>query len=598
MSNSDRPIFHLSLETSEPGLEVMVIDAEGSVVGRGSGNQRQLDLDLPRGLYTIRSIRSSAYAERILRLDGSQRVKVVPPQVFSAAVIPGASTTHEYYTWPAWFASQTPTAPDKAWNGPVDASLLLFVRAARKEFYGADNQLATLSLRTIDGRTLSEFRGEVKQHPDGWAAFSARLSHGLLILEDSGERPRQIPVPLMPGWQTQIFLMYSKRLLWEDMRLATLQIDVIESRKSRSPYDLNQNPEDIPELQNMDAGLLALQNDTPSVAPQLIHTFLSSKFQNPIVGLLGAYLMLLCMRRDVKNSDYPPGLIRDVIDNLNGLLSESPDVVALRLMAEPWLGTPALSPVVNVPLFRCGAEALLQAAASNPELLPEGSLLDAISDSLYGDTVWTTWKPAVLPLNEGRIQELNEDSLSWVELAMVDAISVAELRGKGLEADDLIRQIGVSPRTVRNAMSHLITNTATKRLKDDTGHSNMRVLGGKAVPTLASSLGLKVDQNLLTQIAGKPDFDENATMPPSIHQVYAPIKKALYEVVDKQVGKISADSMLKEIVSPNDVMGRTLLGKRLSRQFNKRTIALTNKELSEAESVRDLAHLIICKLSK
>ncbi|RJG09036.1 hypothetical protein D3879_24795 [Pseudomonas cavernicola] len=603
MSSSDRPVYRLTLEAPEPGLGVIVIDAEGNVVGRCADDKSRLDLDLPRGLYTVRSSRSGAFAETVVRLDGPQLVKAAPPPVFSAATIPGAATTHEYYTWPAWAASQTPTAPLLAWDEPADARLLLFVRAAHQGAYAGEDQLASLSLRMLNGRSLSEFRDDAQRDSDkGWAAYSTRLPHGLLILEDLGERPRQIPVPLMPGWQTQVFVMHHKRLLWEDMRLATLHADVIDSRKYRSPYDLQ--PDDIQPSQDMDAGLLALQNNTPSVAPQLIDAFLGSKFQNPILGLLGAYLMLLHERREAKKPDYhaDTGRIRMVLDNLHALLPESADVAALRLMAEPWLGKPALAPVERVPLFRCGAEALLQAAASDPALLPEGSLLDTVSDRLYGDTVWTTWKPVALPLGmyvaanlpgAGAMHETN-----WVEQAVVDAVSVAEHRGEDFTADDLVRRIGVSPHAVRNAMDRLITRAATQRLLPDVAPQDIRLLGGKVARTLADTLGLRVDESLLAQIASGPSSVESATMTPSIQQVYSRLKKALSEVAAKQAGKISADSVLTEIIRPDDALGRTLFSKRLARQFSEHNIALSNEELDATESVRDLAHLMARKLSE
>ncbi|MEQ1651220.1 MAG: hypothetical protein ABL897_01895, partial [Hyphomicrobium sp.] len=79
MSSSEhhdgRPLHRLVVDALEPGLGVLVIDAEGGIVGRCADDQSQLELNLPRGLYTVRSNRSGSFAETVVRLDGTQTVK-------------------------------------------------------------------------------------------------------------------------------------------------------------------------------------------------------------------------------------------------------------------------------------------------------------------------------------------------------------------------------------------------------------------------------------------------------------------------------------------------------------------------------------------
>ena len=611
MSSSERPMHRLVVEAPEPGLGVLVIDAEGHIVARCADGQSRIEVDLPRGLYTVRSTRSGAFAETDLRLDNPKTVEATMPPMFSASTIPGGVTTHEYHTYPAWEASQIPTGPEQAWNGAADAGLLLFTRAPKKMLrydlspqgpvYVGEDQFVKLSLRTLDGRTLSRFEADAKHNINGAgsSAYSAKLSHGLLILEDQGEFPRQIPVPLMRGWQTQLFVMHDRRLLWEDLRLAMVTEDALASRKYRNPFD--ESAEDVRAAQDMDAGLLALQNDAPSVAPQLIDAFLGSKFQNPILGLLGAYLMLMHERRKARDSDYRVDIehIRIVLDNLHALLFESADVVALRLLAEPWLGKPTLAPVTRIPMFRYGAEVLLKEAASDLSLVPEGSLLDLVSDRLYGDTVWTTWKPISLPLGRRASSTLPDEvprEPNWVEYAVVDAISAARDREDGVTTDDLLRRIGVSPHAVREAMHHLISRAGTQQFLTDLTPQDMRLIGGQVLRKLADKLGTRIDESLLERISIGTASVESANRTPRIQQVYFRLKKALSEVAGTQAGKISADSVLTEIIRPNDALGRTLLSKRLTRQFREQNIELSDKEIDTAGSVRDLAHILLRKL--
>lgn len=601
MSSSESPAYRLTVEAPEPGLGVMVIDAEGNVVGRCAEDDSRIELDLPRGLYTVRAHRSGAFAETVVRLDRAQTVKVQPPPLFSAATIPGAATTHEYYTYPAWEASQQPTVPEQAWNGLADARLLLFARALQSDLYRGENQLASLSLRTLDGRTLSTFAaGEVKQDARGWSAYSAHLSHGLLILEDHSERPRQIPVPLFSGWQTQLFVMHNKRLLWEDMRVITVSVYEIDSRGNRDPYD--RNASDVRAAMDMDVGLLALQNDTPSVAPQLVAALLNAKFQNPILGLLGAYLMLLHYRRKTSsNADkLDSNHIRMVLNNLHNLMPELSDVAALRLMAKPWVDVPDPGPTEGVPLFRCGAEALLEAAASDPALLPEGSLLDAISGNLYGDTVWTTWKPLTLPFGRHDATALTSNVTAepnWVEQALVDAVSVAERRGQGFTADELVRRIGVSPHTVRDAIDQLMARAARSQALPEAEGQNLHLLGGEVVSNLARKVGAQFDHNLWKQVVVCSEAQGRALAKPSIQQVYARLKGTLAECAGPDTGKISADTFMAEIIKPGGKLGWHDVGRRLSQRFHDHGLTLSGVEVAAVETVRDLAQLMARKLN-
>lgn len=247
----------------------MVIDAFGNVVGRYAEDHQQITLSLPRGIYTVRGTRSGTFSEKLVRLDKSQTTEAPVPPVFSAAIIPGAQTTHEYYTYPSWEMSYKPTTNELAWDGPPEAGYFLFARAAKAEHYAQEEQLQFLKLITLAGKTLSVFGGSDTQcSSSGWSAYNTRLSPGLLLLGDQSNLPRQVPLPLLAGWQTQLFLMHHQWLLWEDMRLVLVPLQDLDSLALRSATDTNQA--DVQAGLDMDMGLLALQNQrvkTTSVRP-------------------------------------------------------------------------------------------------------------------------------------------------------------------------------------------------------------------------------------------------------------------------------------------------------------------------------------------
>jgi hypothetical protein len=281
----------------------------------------------------------------------------------------------------------------------------------------------------------------------------------------------------MKNWQTQLFLMRSGHLLWEDLRMTMVAKNDIVSRQNRDPYDV---ADDVRTAMYMDEGFLALQNNSSLVANKLIDFFLSASNPNPMLGLLGTYLLLIHYRRDpqryIPQVEPNPDLISSLLNKLHDLMPLSADVVALRLMAREWVPLPPLPPVKSVPLFRFGAEVLLHAAASDPALVPEGSLLDVISENIYGDTVWTTWKSIELPARtritsnfdyySGKVMSLGYAFLagtapaafsppSWVELALIDTINAGR-NGDGLTPTELVRRIGVSPHAIRSAIKVLM----------------------------------------------------------------------------------------------------------------------------------------------
>lgn len=603
----------LTLEIPETALAVLVFDGVGSIKVRfdgdwdrierdaagemkvhRDGNLVRIQIDLPRGLYIVRVSRCGLFKETPVRLDSDWTLRVEPPPHFSAATVPTAKSTHEYYTYAAWKTSYRSTGPKVKWNGPCDARLLLFVRAPGKESYNGEDLLASLTLRTPQGETLADFQTGVRSDREaGWAAYSVRVSPGLLVLEDGAPRPRQIPVPLIRGWQTQLFVMHRRYRLWEDLRVATVSLRDIASRGNRDPYDGGAT--DVAEMADFDLGLLALQNNVQAVAGRLVETFVNSKFRNPILGLLGAYLLLLRAR---ESDAADPPLYRSVLDYLGRLLPGSADVRALHLVAREWLGPPPSGPVDGIPLFRRGAEILIDAAAEDPSLLPEGSLLDAISEHLYGDTVWTTWHPVALPgaarpsVSEVAVFEAAVDSeSSWVDLAVADAVASAERRGAKPAVEDIVRQVGVSPYSFRRAFDRLVTRASNIPPDLQKTGGALHLLAGDIARQVASKFGSRVGTGMLPQIALMTQEDTEAASP-SIHTIYAGVKRTLADVAHVKLGTILADTELTNLVDTGDIRGKINVRHQLQRQFGNANLRLSVEDLGTAHTVRDLAHLI------
>ena len=114
------------------------------------------------------------------------------------------------------------------------------------------------------------------------------------------------------GWQTQVFMTISDGLLFGSA-------SVLMSRAGFQPYDR------LP--QAVDSALAGLQNGTNTLPPEERQMLLYGKFDNPMLGLVGAHVLL-------QDPDADPGTIETVLGNMDWLLGpDAPDNRALSLMA-------------------------------------------------------------------------------------------------------------------------------------------------------------------------------------------------------------------------------------------------------------------------
>jgi hypothetical protein len=119
-----------------------------------------------------------------------------------------------------------------------------------------------------------------------------------------------------------------------------------------------------------------------------LQEFLDAKFIDPIMGLIGAYAMLV-----TGSSEYYDRLHNVVVPNLQMLLPHSPDVALLaRLVGRPlgWQAT-----FIEPPLFAIGTERLLELAANGDVECPANSQLAEIAIRLTTGSAWTRWDEGI-----------------------------------------------------------------------------------------------------------------------------------------------------------------------------------------------------------
>lgn len=353
---------------------------------------------LPDGLYTVRWEYAGGMQEKVVRLPQQQHLEV-SFLLETPAPVPGAADTHEYYS------HTNGTVPWNEMTGEplgdpsnIDSRLHLLLRARNHEAYNHEDLAEGLRLLDEELKPLFELRD--RSRLDTWGGSllcSLPARSGRYFLEYDGgpdKLPRLFPIHLFEGWQTRLFLFYE----FEQPDFASASLSLV-----RLDYDDSYDPEREKRFRvnaALDMALDSLQNNRSEIPREIERGLLYGKFENPMMGLLGAHFLL--QHSDASQSDPDQEArwrttAKIVLGNLKHLLPDSPDVDALRFKAAMRFGTKHFRfptrPVGKLPLLRVSLEALLAADSEAVQAVEGGSLIESLSANLYYDSPWATFRP-------------------------------------------------------------------------------------------------------------------------------------------------------------------------------------------------------------
>lgn len=422
------------------------------------------------GSYKLRTLFTNATVETPLYLDRETEISTheqlrTAPEVYSAAPLANSPTSHEYYSVPSQKWSRTPTRVPLP--GPSTSSLFIFIRAIDEEMHDRDSDLGKgLLLLDAQGEQISDFSPSVTRHDSrfGWLSFHAAAPKGALLLRFTGEPARDLCLHLYPRLQTQVFFMYRGKPLLDTMKIFL------------SPIGRGFQPLDS-ETAAADIALNGLQSSQDLLSESALNQLLYGKFESPMLGLVGAHVLLKRQRALQKELSLERGKpilkeretqqdqkhkINVVLRNLNRLLPQSPDVAALNLLA----GSNSPVPLRKIkfdeaPMLRPGLVAVIAEAAKRPAILGKTSPIPQIAPRLYADTPWSTWQP--IPSETGLDSGGNE--LNWVHLAILDFVKKAMQPAKKKEGtkrpkrSQIAKKLGVPQQTVVQAAKDLNTTS-------------------------------------------------------------------------------------------------------------------------------------------
>lgn len=476
MSNSNEPVSRFNIEiapypgSSAADTRITVYDGWDEVRGEGEG---QVDLQLPKGLYTVRAERAGMSWEKVIRHETVTVEQLQEPLRVSATPVIDSATHHEYYEMPAASSSRQDTRPAIGGN---DGRLFIFLRTLNAESYHGEDLAKNLRLLDDRGEVVSEFSPkETLRDTSGSLGFSAPARRGTYLLQYRGEPPREMPLYIYPGCATQLFLMYQGGLRFE-----TAKIFMPHESQGFDPANRY--------TQVVDAAVTALQQGDTYFPKDAIDSLLHEKFFDPMLGLLGAHFLLMW-------PELRENYVNLVIDNLENLIPGSPDVQALRLMAAERLGRDIpQKPFDRAPMLRPALEAVLRLSSDYPELTPEKGLLECIATRFYVDSPWTSWELAEVCEPGLRPTEMIDQELAapdWLATYLTETVQARVKRGRDIDLKELARQVGVPVTLVSSVYEQL----GGSRLIDqfsDWGDDFLKIGGiGPTIENLLKDMGIR-----------------------------------------------------------------------------------------------------------
>ncbi len=368
----------LIVDAGDPTTEIYVIDGLFRKQAEGLG---QVDVNLPPGLHTVKYKASSLIDEVHVALEPGMDVVYAPRPTLrfaAAAPIQGTSTTREYHR----SAAQSVSGQIHEVRG-VGSQLLVFVRDVQAP--GEGDPARGLMLAELHGTRLIDFtesgvRAVGDPNLDSWAGCTVQLTPGAYRLQVATGNIGLVEqiVVCSPGWQTQVFLVRGRY----GFKGAPLRGDLRTASIYMAPIGRGFDPA-RPDLRQTELARLGLHNRRLVVNANELSSMLWAKFENPMLGIYGAHLLLLAQKPDRKRLEV-------VVDNLRDLVGDHPDVLAL----EVWLrrGDHRHVQFLSPPMLRSSWQIIVPATATRSRLVPATSLSALIADRVWGDSPWLLWQ--------------------------------------------------------------------------------------------------------------------------------------------------------------------------------------------------------------
>lgn len=400
MSSSKAANGSIHLRSAAGPIEMRLLDNQFQEVAVGYGEIHERRL--PAGLYRLEINAGPIQQKEHISLSPGESFEKLNIHVPfpAAAPVQGTSTTHESHGYPA---SDLSRAPDKIFGD--GGRLLLFFRNVGKDVSATIN-VEEISLRNAALDPVCDLPAEViKDEAAGWVALSAEVNPGGYVIRNLRKPQRswrkESPVEtsvdqsiwVQEGWTTIVFIPN-----WGDRAVPSLRKASAYMARlwDGFHYDDYEGANAAMEL-----GLSGLRQGRPVVPRNLLELMLNEKFQNPMLGIVGAHALLL-------EPEPRWSLFDTVRRNLKKLVPDHPDVTALHVIGKQQrekMSHSRVKPVSWPPMLHASYRGLIARDADEPGLIKAGSIADRAAANLYQEGPWSIWQ-SMIATNEAVDDEL------------------------------------------------------------------------------------------------------------------------------------------------------------------------------------------------
>ena len=218
---------------------------------------------------------------------------------------------------------------------------------------------------------------QIQKIPDVLASCSIAVAPGEYRLRlDRADRPAlERALIAVAGWQTQIFLLQR-----DDGTVRRPDLEggsvVMSNRGHFAPED------ELTRLSELARYALTQHH---KILSEDLRQVLRGKFEDPMLGLFGAHLIIRDMPQDEE-------ILENVFVNLEMLLGNNhPDVMALSLRRK-LPQAPTIREFHQPPMLRASWDLIVEASFASPSLISIGSPVERIGGQVLPTSSWLTWR--------------------------------------------------------------------------------------------------------------------------------------------------------------------------------------------------------------
>ncbi len=397
----------VTVAASDDAAEVFLVDSDFRVLVRGIG---RATVSVPPGIYRAKARIGELQNEELFVLDAADAagklVAVKAPEFASPIPLAQTSTTHEYHQGAAQAAASEPGRILKLGTG---AKLALFFRDPADIVRGLDGDALRTYSENYRGLRLRDWRGRLNQRLVEVGTFEPRLGYLLveadvdpgayfIAAEVPGRPDRCVGLIASPHWATQLYvnLDQASEPLARRIDLDDAAIVLDRPGAAFAPWRHD--------LRVLEVARKALEGGNNVMAGPVMDELLGGKFENPMMGLIAAHLLLLDRAPDL-------ALVDTIIANTGQLIgNDHPDLVALQWRAASCRGSgkvladlanPLLEKVQLPPMLRLSWDYLIAAvnASTNPAVARRMPF--TLAGNVLSSPVWLTWED--VPTEDSRV---------------------------------------------------------------------------------------------------------------------------------------------------------------------------------------------------